>query len=60
MQTTDVDLVAADVQAATLFVPYPSERYQAVREGRMTTGEFIDDLLRHVDESLARERDAGI
>jgi hypothetical protein len=61
MQTTDVDLVVpTDVQAATLFEPYPTERYRAVREGRMTTEEFIEDLLRHVDESLARDRGAGI
>ncbi len=60
MHTTDLDLVQADARTATLFEPYPSERYRAVREGRMTTEEFIEDLLRHVDESLARERGAGI
>lgn len=53
----DVDervLVGGEPDAATVLEPYPADRYQDVREGRMSSDDFIADLIRHVRERLER------
>lgn len=47
-------VVAGEPDAATVLEPYPADRYQAVREGRMSSDDFISDLIRHVRERLER------
>jgi hypothetical protein len=47
-------LSEGDVEAAIAIKPYPAERYRAVREGRISGPEFIDDLIAHVRTDRAR------
>jgi hypothetical protein len=49
-----VMLTPADVEAATVFEPYPPEKYEAFREGHISADEFVDDLFRHVKADIAR------
>jgi hypothetical protein len=43
-----------EMDEATVLEPYPEDRYQAVREGRMSTEEFVKDLVKHVREGIDR------
>lgn len=47
-------MVQGDVDEVTVLDPYPEDRYQAVLEGRISTEDFIDDLVRHVREGIDR------
>jgi hypothetical protein len=47
-------MVQGDVDEATVLDPYPEDKYQAVREGRISTEDFIDDLVRHVRAGIDR------
>lgn len=47
-------LSESDVEAAIAITPYPAEKYRAAREGRMSTREYIDDLIEHVRADMAR------
>lgn len=42
-------------QVPDLLETYPIERYEALRAGELSVDEFVDDLIRHVDVSLAKE-----
>jgi hypothetical protein len=45
----------ASAQVPDLLETYPVERYEALRNDEISADEFVDDLIRHVDVSLARE-----
>lgn len=57
-KTEEAALGRSEVEAATVLEPYPADKYQAVRDGRMTTADFIEDLIRHVGEEIDRTAQA--
>ena len=54
MGTTEISIEPV-AGSAMLLDSYPVERYRALRDGEMSVEEFIDDLIRHVDVSLAKD-----
>jgi hypothetical protein len=47
-------VAGGEIDEATVLEPYPEDRYQEVREGRMSTDDFVKDLVRHVREGIDR------
>jgi hypothetical protein len=47
-------VVQGEADEITILEPYPEDKYQAVREGLMSTEDFIEDLVRHVREGIDR------
>lgn len=52
--TASPSLAARAQRRGHALTPYPAARYQMVREGRMSTREYIDDLIEHVKADMAR------